>query len=197
MRLRRQGEPPNPQRRIDPHSLFGTVRARGDDDAAREPEDWPVADVFKEFKEFISRGNVVDLAVAVVIGAAFTAIVTSVVEGLITPLIGMIGGKDFRQMTFTVNNSVFSYGIVINAVIYFVSVSAVVFFLVVKPLNVLQERRRRGQEPPPEELSDEAALLTEIRDLLRAQSAGAGSTARPASPPVRGPSDDPPSPTGW
>ena len=156
-----------------------------------------MADVFKEFKEFISRGNVVDLAVAVVIGAAFTAIVTSVVEGLITPLIGMIGGKDFRQMTFTVNNSVFSYGIVINAVIYFVSVSAVVFFLVVKPLNVLQERRRRGQEPPPEELSDEAALLTEIRDLLRSQSAGAGSTARPASPPVRGPSDDPPSPTGW
>jgi large conductance mechanosensitive channel len=72
-----------------------------------------------------------------------------------------------------------------------------VFFLVVKPLNVLQERRRRGQEPPPEELSDEAALLTEIRDLLRAQSAGAGSTARPASPPFRGPSDDPPSSTGW
>jgi large conductance mechanosensitive channel len=156
-----------------------------------------VADVFKEFREFISRGNVVDFAVAVVIGAAFTAIVTSVVEGLITPLIGVLGGKDFRQMTFTVNDSVFSYGIVINAVIYFLTVSAIVFFLVVKPLNVLAERRRRGEEPPAEEMSDEAALLTEIRDLLRAQSAGARSTGGPASPPVPRPSDGPPSSTGW
>ena len=141
-----------------------------------------MADVFKEFREFISRGNVVDLAVAVVIGAAFTAIVTSVVEGLITPLIGMIAGKDFRRMTFTVNDSVFSYGIVINAVIYFVTVSAVVFFLVVKPLNMLAERRRRGEEPPVEEMSEEAALLSEIRDLLRAQSAGAGSSGWPDVP---------------
>ena len=156
-----------------------------------------MADVFKEFKEFISRGNVVDLAVAVVIGAAFTAIVTSVVEGLITPLIGMIGGKDFREMTFTVNDSVFSYGIVINALIYFVSVSAVVFFLVVKPLNVLQERRRRGEEPPAEELSDEAALLTQIRDLLAQQSTGAPSGGRAGAPPQPRPSDEPPSTTGW
>jgi len=161
-----------------------------------------VADVFKEFKEFISRGNVVDLAVAVVIGAAFTAIVTSIVEGLITPLVGMIGGRDFRQMTFTVNDSVFSYGIVINAVIYFLSVSAVVFFVVIKPLNVLQERRRRGEEPPLEELSDEAALLSEIRDLLRAQSTGGRATAgagAPQPPPAARPrpTDEPPSTTGW
>jgi large conductance mechanosensitive channel len=160
-----------------------------------------VATVYKEFREFISRGNVVDLAVAVIIGAAFTAIVTAVVEGLITPLIGMIGGKDFRQMTFTINDSVFSYGIVINAIIYFASVAAVVFFLVVKPLNVLQERRRRGAEPPPEELSDEAALLTEIRDLLRAQgvppSAGAARGAPPAAPPQPRPTDEPPRTTGW
>jgi large conductance mechanosensitive channel len=139
-----------------------------------------VADVFKELREFISRGNVVDLAVAVVIGAAFTAIVTSVVEGLITPLIGMIGGKDFRQMTFTVNDSVFSYGIVINAVIYFLTVSAVLFFLVVKPLNVLAERRRRGEEPVDEsELSDEAVLLAEIRDLLSAQARRGGAAQPP------------------
>lgn len=161
-----------------------------------------MADVFKQFKEFISRGNVVDLAVAVVIGAAFTAIVTSIVEGLITPLVGMIGGRDFRQMTFTVNDSVFSYGIVINAVIYFLSVSAVVFFVVVKPLNMLQERRRRGEEPPPEELSDEIALLTEIRDLLRAQptdgraTAGAGAPQPPQAA-QRRPTDEPPSTTGW
>ena len=156
-----------------------------------------MADVFKEFREFISRGNVVDLAVAVVIGAAFTAIVTSVVEGLITPLIGMIGGKDFRQMTFTINDSVFSYGIVINAIIYFVTVAAVVFFLVIKPLNMLAERRRRGEEPPAEEMSEEVALLTEIRDLLRTQSAGARSTGGTVGPPQPRPSDEPPSSTGW
>ena len=156
-----------------------------------------MGDVFKEFKEFISRGNVVDLAVAVVIGSAFTAVVTSVVEGLITPLIGMIGGKDFREMTFTVNDSVFSYGIVINALIYFLSVSAVVFFLVVKPLNLLQERRRRGEEPPVEELSDEAALLTQIRDLLAQQSTVGPSRGGAGAPPQPRPTDEPPSSTGW
>lgn len=151
--------------------------------------------LMKEFKDFISRGNVVDLAVAVVIGAAFTAVVTAVVTGLITPLIGMIFSKDFREMTFEVNDSVFEYGIVINALIYFLSVAAVVFFLVVKPLNVLQERRRRGQEPVPEEaLSDEAVLLAEIRDLLVSQGASGRSGGSTTAPP---PGDAPPSTTGW
>lgn len=149
-------------------------------------------ELLKEFKEFISRGNVVELAVAVVIGAAFTAIVTAVVEGLITPLIGMIAGDDFRQMTFTINDSVFSYGIVINAIIYFVVVAAVVFFLVVKPLNMLAARRRRGEEPEPEALSMEAELLREIRDLLRAQ---AGAPSRPVNPGP--PPSDPRSGTRW
>ncbi|HEX6420163.1 MAG TPA: large conductance mechanosensitive channel protein MscL [Acidimicrobiales bacterium] len=131
--------------------------------------------LLKEFKDFISRGNVVDLAVAVVIGAAFTAVVTAVVEGLITPLIGMIAGRDFTDMTFTVNDSTFRYGIVINAIIFFLAVAAVVFVGVVKPLNVLAERRRRGQEPVDEaQMSDEAMLLTEIRNLLAAQIATAG-----------------------
>src|SRR5690606_4910419 len=98
---------------------FGTVRAAGGPARYATKGDVAVAALFKEFREFIARGNVVDLAVAVVIGAAFTAVVTAVVEGLITPLVGMIGGTDFRQMTFTVNDSTFSYGIVINAVIYF------------------------------------------------------------------------------
>ena len=147
--------------------------------------------VMKEFKEFISRGNVVDLAVAVIIGLAFSAIVTAVVEGLITPLIGMIAGQDFTDMTFTINDSVFRYGIVINAIIYFLAVAAVLFFGVVKPLNMLKERRRRGEEPAPADLSDEAALLTEIRDLLAVQAGtGAGASApRPpgdASPPTAG-----------
>jgi large conductance mechanosensitive channel len=129
-----------------------------------------VTDVYKEFKEFISRGNVIDLAVAVVIGLAVVAIVNAVVAGLITPLIGMIGGNDFGDLDFTINGSTFEYGEVINAIIQFLLVAAAVFFFIVKPINVLNERRRRGGEPEPEELSDEAALLTEIRDLLRDRS---------------------------
>jgi large conductance mechanosensitive channel len=129
-----------------------------------------VTDVYKEFKEFIARGNVIDLAVAVVIGLAIVAIVNSVVSGLITPLIGMIGGRDFRDLDFTINDSTFEYGEVINAVIQFLFIAAAVFFFIVKPINMLNERRRRGEEPDPVELSDEAALLTEIRDLLRDRS---------------------------
>jgi large conductance mechanosensitive channel len=125
--------------------------------------------VLKEFKEFLTRGNVVDLAVAVVVGAAFVAVVDAFVGGILTPLIGMIFSTDFSDMTFTINDSTFGYGIVLNAVIAFVLVAAVIFFLVVKPLNALAERRRRGQEPEPESLSDEAELLREIRDLLRSQ----------------------------
>jgi large conductance mechanosensitive channel len=145
--------------------------------------------VIKEFKDFISRGNVVDLAVAVVIGAAFTAVVSAFVAGLITPLIGMIGGTEFRKMDFTINRSTFEVGIVINAVITFLVVAAVVFFFVIKPLNMLEARRKRGEEPvEPEQLSDEALLLTEIRDLLAAQA------SRPAGQGPLTPSDRPDEP---
>ena len=129
-----------------------------------------MTDVYKEFKEFIARGNVIDLAVAVVIGLAIVAIVNSIVSGLITPLIGMIGGSDFSDLDFTINDSTFEYGEVINAVIQFLFIAAAVLFFIVKPINMLNERRRRGEEPDPVELSDEAALLTEIRDLLRDRS---------------------------
>jgi large conductance mechanosensitive channel len=122
--------------------------------------------VLREFREFISRGNVVDLAVAVVIGAAFTSVVNSVVEGLITPLVGVIVDRDFDHLDFTISDTRFQYGIVITAVVSFLAVAAVVFFLVVKPLNALEARRRRG-EVTEEELSDEVLLLTEIRDLLQ------------------------------
>ena len=128
-----------------------------------------MTDVYREFKEFITRGNVIDLAVAVVIGLAITAIINSIVSGLITPLIGMIGGKDFSDLDFTINGSTFEYGEVINAIIQFLLIAVAVFFFIVKPVNVLNERRRRGEEPEAE-LSDEAALLTEIRDLLRDRS---------------------------
>ncbi|HEY7070758.1 MAG TPA: large conductance mechanosensitive channel protein MscL [Acidimicrobiales bacterium] len=126
--------------------------------------------VFKEFKDFIARGNVVDLAVAVVIGTAFSAVVAAIVAGLITPLIGMIGGTEFQKIDFEINGSTFEVGTVINALIYFLIVAAVIFFFVVKPLNMLEARRKRGEEPvEPEQLSDEAMLLTEIRDLLAGQ----------------------------
>ena len=125
-----------------------------------------------EFKKFLFRGNVVDLAVAVIIGTAFTAIVAAITTGLITPLVGMIFSKDFTQMTFEVNDSTFSYGLVIDAVIRFVSIAAVVFFLIVKPMTAMAARRARGEEPVEDTPapSDEALLLTEIRDLLAQRS---------------------------
>lgn len=124
--------------------------------------------MLSDFKRFLMRGNVVDLAVAVVIGTAFTAIVTSIVEGMITPLVGMIISRDFSKMTFTINNSVFSYGAVINAILFFISVAAVVFFAIVRPMQTLAARRAAGEvaeadTPAP---SDEVVLLQEIRDLL-------------------------------
>ena len=106
--------------------------------------------MLQEFKQFVLRGNVIDLAVAVVIGAAFGAIVTSLVEDLITPIIAAIGGQpDFVELTFTINGSVFRYGEFLNAVISFLIIAAVVFFLVIKPINELLERARREPTPDP------------------------------------------------
>lgn len=101
--------------------------------------------MLREFKEFIMRGNVVDLAVAVVIGVAFGAVVTAFISDIITPLIAAIFGKpDFGNLTFTINDSKFLYGDFINALISFVTIAAAIFFFVVKPLNVLAERRAAG-----------------------------------------------------
>jgi large conductance mechanosensitive channel len=97
----------------------------------------------REFKAFILRGNVVDLAVAVVIGAAFGAVVAALVKDLITPLIAAIGGQpDFSSLHFTINKSRFLYGDVINAIVSFLIIAAVVFFLVVAPVNALLARRK-------------------------------------------------------
>ena len=98
--------------------------------------------VLKEFKEFLLRGNLIEIAVGLVLALAFTAVVTSLVEDLITPLIAAVFGQpDFSGLTFEINDSVFRYGEFLNAVLAFVLVAAVLFFLVVKPMNALAARR--------------------------------------------------------
>jgi large conductance mechanosensitive channel len=120
-----------------------------------------------EFREFILRGNLVDLAVAVVVGTAFTAVVTSLVEDLITPLIAAAGGEsDFSALTFTINGSEFRYGDFVNALLTFLLVAAVLFFLVIKPVNALLARVRT--EPPVDELTRPCPeCLSEIPERAR------------------------------
>jgi large conductance mechanosensitive channel len=131
--------------------------------------------MLKGFKEFVMRGNVVDLAVAVVIGTAFTAVVNSLVADLITPLIAAIAGKpDFSQLTFTVHNSTFHYGAFINAVVSFLLIAAAIYFVIVMPLNKLAERRAakvERAEPDPEPRPEDIILLEQIRDILQKQAA--------------------------
>ncbi len=126
--------------------------------------------MIKGFKDFIMRGNVLDLAVAVVIGAAFTAIVTAVVTGFINPLIAAIFGKPNLDDVgnFVVNDAQFSIGIILTAIINFLIVAAAVYFVLIYPIQKLQKRRKRGEEPGPSEPTD-VELLKEIRDLLAAR----------------------------
>lgn len=103
--------------------------------------------MLQEFKKFIMRGNVVDLAVAVVVGAAFGAVVTAFVSDIITPLIAAFGGQpDFSGLVFTVNNSKFMHGHFINALLSLLIIAAVMFFFVVQPLNKLQERSAKSKK---------------------------------------------------
>jgi len=119
-----------------------------------------MANALKGFRDFISRGNVVELAVAVVIGAAFGALVTSLVTDLVTPLIAMIFGKpDFSALSFTINDAEFKYGSFLNAVFTFVTIAAAIYFLVVVPMNKLEERRKRGADPEEKECPH---CLTEV-----------------------------------
>jgi large conductance mechanosensitive channel len=134
--------------------------------------------MLKGFREFILRGNVVDLAVAVVIGGAFGAVVTALVKDILTPLIAAIVGKpDFSTLSFTINKSHFLYGDFINFVINFIFVAAAIYFFVIVPIQKLTEMRARrvaAGEPVEEAAipSDEAVLLREIRDLLAARESG-------------------------
>lgn len=132
------------------------------------------------FKDFIMKGNVVDLAVAVVIGAAFAQVVNAVVDSVLMPLIAAL----FRAPSFDdwlvldINGVLVKFGVVLTAVVNFLLVAAAIYFAIVLPMNKMIERRNRrlGIDPAKEEVPEDVALLTEIRDLLSAQRGGAAGT---------------------
>ena len=121
--------------------------------------------MIKEFREFLLRGNVIDLAVAVVIGAAFAAITTSLVEDILTPLLGLVGIPDFSTWVIDVGDAEMRIGAFLNTLVSFLLIGAATFFLVVKPMNRLAAVRSTGEEE--EAGPTEVDLLTEIRDELR------------------------------
>jgi large conductance mechanosensitive channel len=132
--------------------------------------------VLKGFKDFIMRGNVVDLAVGVVVGAAFATLVTAFTDSFLKPLLGTVGAKQGRlglTVALPGDGNALDFGAFISAVIAFLMTAAVVYFLVVLPMNSLAERRKRGEEPEPDAPSEEVKLLMEIRDALVAQRGGA------------------------
>lgn len=125
--------------------------------------------IIKEFRDFITKGNVIELAVAVIMAGAFAPVITSLVTGVFTPfLAAIVGEPNFNNVGFDVGDSRVLIGLFITAVINFVLIAAGVFFFIVKPLNILQERQKSGAEPPPPTPED-IELLREIRDLLRSR----------------------------
>ena len=124
--------------------------------------------MLKGFKEFIARGNVVELAVGVIIGAAFKNIVDALVDGIINPLIAAVIGKpDFSDaFILTLNGTDVKFGLLITAVINFILMAFAIYFCIVVPMNALNTRRKKDEEETVEEASDEVKLLTEIRDAL-------------------------------
>ncbi|MFC4223006.1 large conductance mechanosensitive channel protein MscL [Lysinibacter cavernae] len=133
--------------------------------------------MFKGFKEFLMRGNVIDLAVAVVIGAAFNTVVQKVVDSLFTPLIGAIFKADSLDTALVVGlpgGGALSFGAVIGAALNFVIIAAVVYFVFVLPMNTLRERSAKKGEPEATLAETEQELLVEIRDLLKAQAQSGG-----------------------
>ncbi len=121
--------------------------------------------MFKGFKEFISKGNVIDVAVGFVAGAAFTALVTGITGAIITPMIGLISGDGVDAGVITVNGQVFDITAVINAIITFILTMAVLYFVFVAPINGWRDRNQKNEEIPTPVTDIE--LLTEIRDLLK------------------------------
>ena len=124
--------------------------------------------MLQEFKDFLLRGNIVELAVAFVMGVAFAAVVNSLVDNLVMPIIAMIIGKpDFSDLTFTINDAVFGYGAFITDVIQFVAIAAAVFFFVVKPVQAMLNRT--GRTPAEEGMPDEERRHQELLAALRAR----------------------------
>ena len=122
--------------------------------------------MLKEFRDFLLRGNIVELTIAFVLGVAFGALITSFVDNLLMPVVAMIIGKpDFRDLTFAINDSVFRYGAFLTDAISFVAVAAAVFVFVVKPMNALRARRAGGAED--EGLPDEERRHQELLAALR------------------------------
>lgn len=151
----------------------------------------------RDFKEFVLKGDVVALAVAVIIATAFGAVVTAFVANIVTPLIAAIGGQpDFSQLDFTINGSRFQYGLFFNAIIAFLLIALIVFFLVVRPYNHFKKRFERGEDdtvPPPEyvvETADGAALTDALNrrsaDGWRVVSVGEAGDGRLAAVLVKG-----------
>ena len=147
--------------------------------------------MFTGFREFILRGNVIDLAVAVVIGAAFTAVVNAIVENVFDPLIGALFRAESLNDALDVviplpsGEAVIKFGAVLGAIITFLIVAAVVYFVFVLPINTMKERaeaRRRAGRPDPDEPETELTLLSEIRDLLAADGAAGPGTRRSDQP---------------
>ena len=129
-----------------------------------------MSNTLKEFRDFLLRGNLIQLAVAFVLGVAFAALVNSLVTNLVMPIIAAIVGKpNFDDLTFTIHHSVFTYGAFISDLITFVAIAAAVFFFIVKPVDMIT-KRRRSDEPATEEISDEERRHQELLAALRARS---------------------------
>ena len=123
--------------------------------------------MLEEFKNFLMKGNIVELAVAFVMGLAFAAVVNSLVDNIVMPIVAMIIGKpDFSGLTFTINDAVYRYGQFITDAIQFVAIAAAVFFFIVKPMDAIMARRRT---PAEEEISDEERRHQELLAALRAR----------------------------
>ncbi|MCW2839648.1 MAG: mechanosensitive ion channel protein MscL [Aeromicrobium sp.] len=130
--------------------------------------------MLKGFKDFLLRGNIVDLAVAVVVGTAFTALVASFTSSFINPLLGLVGGGGPKGMTLTIKDQDFTFGAFITAVITFAITAAVVYFFVVVPMKTVQERLAKGKEEAPVAVPEDIQILREIRDQLVAQGRSGG-----------------------
>ncbi|WP_433346375.1 large conductance mechanosensitive channel protein MscL [Micromonospora sp. CA-111912] len=156
--------------------------------------------MLKGFKDFIMRGNVVDLAVGVVIGAAFTGVVTQLTKSFLEPLVRVLivlitgNPKGLEGSTPKFRGIPFDWVAFVNAAITFALTAAALYFLVVYPMNRLAERRKRGEEPPPSAPSEEVKLLTEIRDALIAAGHATPGQQRGALDDVLGRRPEPPAP---